>query len=106
MFETGLEFYFKKKGKQLVHAEKIKEKFSFDCNRSIVTGRHLDGRKEEKLVKMSLPYPNTNNDIEENWSYTIKHIQVTQKFKYDVQGITVIKFQPKEESQVYCTKAG
>ena len=57
--------------------------------------------EEEKLVKMSLPYPNTtNNDIEENWSYTIKHIRVTQKFKCDIQGITV-SFNPKKK--VKCT---
>ena len=50
----------------------IDDKFSIEYSQATVTGRHLDGWTEEKVVKMSLPYPNTtDNDIEEKWSYTV-----------------------------------
>ena len=52
----------------------IDDKFSIEYSRATVTGRHLDGRTEEKIVKMSLPYPNiTDNDIKEKWSYTVSY---------------------------------
>ena len=73
LFENDLVFFLKAKGKQLVHAE-IDDKFKVDYSQAVVTGRHLDGQKEEKLVKMSLPYPNTtDNDIQEKWSHTVSY---------------------------------
>ena len=77
------------KGKQLVHAE-YDDKLSVDFSEAIVTGRCLDGRKEEKLIKVSLPYPNTtSNDIEEKWSYTVSYEKGSEQSRTKGSGWSV-----------------
>ena len=73
LFENDLKFFFEKKGKKLIKVE-IDDKFKVEYSLAVVRERRLDGRKKEKVVKMSLPYPNTTaDDIEEKWSYTVSY---------------------------------
>jgi hypothetical protein len=89
LFKNDLAFYFKAKGKQLVYAE-FDEKLKVDYSDAIVTGRCLDGRKEEKLIKVSLPYPNTtSNDIEEKWSYTVSYEKGSEQSRTKGSGWSV-----------------
>ena len=66
--------YLFKKNKELVHAE-IDEKIKVDYSRALVRRRQVNGNPEERLVRMSLPFPNQSSvtQLEEKWSYTITY---------------------------------
>lgn len=91
IFENDLSFFLSKEGKELVKMNpEIDEKVKVDLSRAYVRDRRQHGAPSEKVVRTSLPFPNTSDEeLKEVWSFTTTYEKGVEHSKMEFKKLSI-----------------